>query len=78
MAAMTTVTDPFTPGSVVAASLTAAAVDAFDPVLRRMLAGTQVFIKQPDGRWRPRGCQLGLAQCFAFEDLEAPVQRATA
>ena len=75
---MTTVTDPFTTGSVVAASLTAAAVDTFDPVLRRMLAGTQVFIKQPDGRWRPRGCQLGLAQCFAFEDLADPVQRATA
>ena len=78
MLLMTTVTDPFTPGSVVAASLTAAAVDTFDPVLRRMLAGTQVFIKQPDGRWRPRGCQLGLAQCFAFEDLADPVQRATA
>jgi hypothetical protein len=76
--AMTTVTDPFITGSVVAASLTAAVVDTFDPVLRRMLGGTQVFTKQPDGRWRPRGCQLGLARCFAFEDLEAPVPRATA
>ena len=77
-ACMTTATDPFITGSVVAASLTAAAVDTFDPVLRRMLAGTQVFIKQPDGRWRPRGCQLGLARCFAFEDLADPVPRATA
>jgi len=78
MAPMSNTTDTFSPGSVVAASLSATVVDGFDPVLRRMLGGTQVFIKQADGRWRPRGCQLGLARCFAFEDLEAPVARAAA
>lgn len=65
--------DTFAPGSVVAASLAPEAVDMFDPVLRRLLAGTQVFIKQADGRWKPRGCQLGLAQCFDYSDLQSPV-----
>lgn len=70
------VLDLFTPGSVVAARLTPEAMDMFDPVLRRLLAGTQVFTKQPDGRWRPQGCQLGLARCFAYSDLAEPVARA--
>jgi hypothetical protein len=67
--------DTFAPGSVVAASLVPKAVDTFDPVLRRMLAGTQEYIKMANGRWRPQGCSLGLARCFAFEDLLAPVAR---
>lgn len=71
------VQDQFAPGSVVAASLTPQAIDEFDPVVRLLLGGKQVFVKQPDGRWRPRGCELGLARCFAFEDLLAPVPRAS-
>jgi hypothetical protein len=72
---MNTASDPFAPGSVVAAKLAPSVCASFDPVLRSLLAGTQVFIKQADGRWRPRGCQLGLARCFAFDDLLGPVAR---
>jgi hypothetical protein len=72
---MSPVADTFAPGSVVAASLQPKAVDTFDPVLRRLLSGTQVFVKQADGRWKPRGCQLGLARCFDFCDLRSPVER---
>ena len=68
-------TDSFATGSVVAAALAPQAVDTFDPVLRRLLAGTQNFVKQADGRWRPCGCQLGLAHCFEYSDLLTPVQR---
>jgi hypothetical protein len=72
---MTIATDTYVPGSVVAASLAPKAVDSFDPVLRRLLAGQQFFIKLADGRWKPQGCQLGLACCFEFSDLLAPMQR---
>jgi hypothetical protein len=67
--------DSFAPGSAVSASLTPRAVDAFDPVVRLLLGGTQVFIKQADGRWRPRGCHLGLARCFDFSDLQGAVEK---
>lgn len=69
------VIDSFSPGSIVAARLTPEAMDMFDPVVRRLLAGTQVFTKQPDGRWRPQGCQFGLARCFEYSDLAEPVAR---
>lgn len=72
---MSTDIDSFAPGSAVAASLTPQTVDTFDPVLRRLLGGVQVFIKQADGRWRPRGCQLGLARCFESSDLMGAVER---
>ena len=72
---MTIATDNYVTGSVVAASLAPQAVHSFDPVLRRLLAGQQFFIKLADGRWRPQGCQLGLACCFDFEQLQAPVLR---
>jgi len=69
-------TDTFVTGSVVAASLAPQAVDSFEPVLRRLLAGQQFFVKLADGRWRPQGCQLGLGCfCFAFSDLLHPVER---
>ena len=69
-------TDTFVTGSVVAASLAPQAVDSFDPVLRRLLAGQQFFVKLADGRWKPQGCQLGLGcQCFEFSDLQHPVER---
>ena len=72
---MTLALDQFVTGSVVAASLTPQAVDGFDPVLRRLLRGQQFFVKLSDGRWRPQGCQLGLACCFQSSDLLEPVQR---
>jgi hypothetical protein len=72
---MSTSTDSFATGSVVAATLAPKIFESFDPVLTRLLSGQQVFIKQADGRWRPRGCQLGLARCFDFNDLLAPVAR---
>lgn len=72
---MTFAIDTYDPGSVVAASLAPTAVDSFDPILRRLLKGQQFFVKLADGRWRPQGCQLGLACCFQFSDLQEPVQR---
>ena len=63
--------DSFATGSVVAAALVPQAMDRFDPVLRRLLAGQQFFVKLADGRWRPQGCQLGLGCCcFEFEQLQ--------
>ena len=73
---MHTAIDTYVTGSVVAASLVPQAMDSFDPVLRRLLAGQQFFVKLADGRWRPQGCQLGLGCCcFSFSDLQAPVAR---
>jgi hypothetical protein len=67
---MTPATDTFQAGTVVAASLAPQAVDSFEPVLRRLLAGSQFFVKLADGRWKPQGCQLGLGCCcFEFSDL---------
>jgi hypothetical protein len=73
---MTLASDTYVTGSVVAATLAPQAVDSFDPVMRRLLAGHQFFVKHADGGWHPCGCQLGLARCFAFSDLLHPVQRA--
>lgn len=67
--------DSFATGSTVKACLAPDTLDNFDPVLRRMLCGAQHFTKQADGRWRPQGCQLGLARCFEFSDLLLPVAR---
>ena len=64
------VTDTFITGSVVAAKLARETLEAFDPVLRPLLAGQQFFVKLADGRWKPQGCQLGLGCCcFEFSDL---------
>ena len=65
----TAAADLFAPGHVVEATLAPHALAASDPVLRRLLGGHQQFVKQADGRWRPRGCSLGLAQCFDYADL---------
>lgn len=67
--------DPFVTGTVVAASLAPQAVEGFDPVLRRLLAGQIEFVKMANGRWRPQGCQLGLARCFEFSELLGPMPR---
>jgi hypothetical protein len=73
---MATATDTFVPGNVVFAALVPQAVDSFDPVLRRLLAGHQFFVKLADGRWRPQGCALGLGCCcFEFSDLQGPELR---
>ena len=72
---MTTATDTFVTGSIVAASLAPHAMDSFDPVMRRLLGGQQFFVKLADGRWRPQGCALGLACCFEFNELRGAVQR---
>jgi hypothetical protein len=66
------VQDSFDAGSVVAAWLTPGTLGNLEPVLRRLLCGQQLFVKQPDGTWRPRGSPLGLARCFDFTDLHAP------
>lgn len=67
--------DSFDPGSVVAAWLSPGALGQFEPVLRRLLAGQQLFVKQPDGTYRPKGSQLGLPRSFEFTDLQAPALR---
>ena len=61
--------DSFEPGCVVVASLAPATLSQFEPILRRLLSGTQLFVKQADGRYHPRGCPLGLPHCFEFSDL---------
>ena len=63
------VQDSFDPGSVVAAWLSPGTLGQLEPVLRRLLAGQQLFVKQPDGTWRPKGSQLGLPRPFEFADL---------
>jgi hypothetical protein len=69
------VEDSFNSGSVVAACLTPGTLCQFEPVLRRMLCGPQLFVKQPDGTYRPKGSELGLTKYFEFEDLQAPALR---
>jgi hypothetical protein len=69
------VEDSFDAGSVVAARLTPTTLGQLEPVLRRLLAGHQLFVKQPDGTYRPRGSELGLAHYFEFADLQAPCLR---
>jgi hypothetical protein len=69
------VQDSFDAGSLVAAWLTPGTLGQLEPVLRRLMAGRQVFVKQPDGTYRPKGSELGLARYFEFTDLEAPSLR---
>ena len=69
------VEDLFDTGNVVAASLCPGTLGELEPVLRRMLAGKQLFVKQPDGTYRPKGSPLGLAHCFDYADLQAPALR---
>jgi hypothetical protein len=57
------------PDSIVAATLIPAALARVDPLLRRLLAGTQEFVKLADGRYRPHGCSLGLTMCFDASEL---------
>ncbi len=75
--AMQYVEDFFDSGSVVAAWLRPGTLDGLDPVLRRLMCGQQLFVKRPDGTYRPRGSELGLARYFDFADLQAPALRET-
>ena len=69
------VQDSFDAGTVVAACLSPGILGQLEPVLRRLLAGQQLFVKQRDGTYRPKGCELGLARSFEFSDLNAPAHR---
>lgn len=69
------VQDFYDPGSVVAAWLRPGTLGRLEPVLRRLMCGQQLFIKQPDGTYRPKGSELGLARYFDFDDLQAPALR---
>jgi hypothetical protein len=66
------VQDSFDPGTVIAAWLSPGALDDLEPLLRRLLAGQQVFIKQSDGSYRPKGWEYGLARGFSFSQLCEP------
>ena len=72
---MQQVQDSFDAGSVVAARLTPGSLGQLEPVLRRLMAGQQLFVKQADGTYRPRGSELGLPRYFQFTDLQAPALR---
>jgi hypothetical protein len=66
------VQDTFDAGTVIAACLSPGVLGQLEPVLRRLLAGQQFFVKQRDGSYRPKGCELGLARSFHFADLQTP------
>ena len=66
------VQDSFDAGTVIAAWLSPGALGQLEPVLRRLLCGPQLFVKQRDGSYRPKGSELGLARSFDFSDLHAP------
>jgi hypothetical protein len=69
------VQDSFDPGSVVAAWLAPGTLGQLEPVLRRLMCGKQLFVKQLDGTYRPKGSELGLPRYFDFEDLQGPALR---
>lgn len=67
--------DSFDAGCVVAAFLSPTTLGDLEPMVRRLMAGQQLFVKQPDGSYRPKGSQLGLARYFSFNDLIQPALR---
>jgi hypothetical protein len=69
------VQDSFDAGSVIAAWLSPGTLGQLEPVMRRLLCGQQLFVKQPDGSYRPKGSELGLARPFDFADLYSPALR---
>jgi hypothetical protein len=69
------VQDSFDAGSLVAAWLAPHTLGQLEPILRRLLAGQQLFVKQADGSYRPKGFQLGLPRSFEFTDLQGPALR---
>ncbi len=73
---MQCVEDSFDAGTVVAAWLDPSALGRMEPMLRRLMAGRQLFVKQADGTYRPKGSELGLTRYFTFADLREPALRA--
>jgi hypothetical protein len=69
------VQDSFDAGTVIAAWLSPGTLGQLEPVMRRLLCGQQLFVKQPDGSYRPKGSELGLARSFEFSDLHSPALR---
>lgn len=69
------VQDSFDAGSVVAAWLSPDTLGRLEPVMRRLMAGRQLFVKQRDGTYRPQGSELGLPRYFDYGDLQAPALR---
>jgi hypothetical protein len=67
--------DLFATGTVVAACLTPRVLSELEPVLRRLLGGSHLFVKQDDGTYRPKGSELGLPRYFEFKDLQEPALR---
>lgn len=72
---MQDVQDSLDAGTVIAAWLSPATLGQLEPILRRLLVGQQLFVKQRDGSYRPKGCELGMARSFDFSDLHAPAVR---
>ena len=69
------VQDSFDAGTVIAAWLSPGQLSELEPIIRRLLSGQQLFVKQADGRYLPKGWELGLAKPFQFSDLYAPALR---
>jgi hypothetical protein len=67
--------DSLDAGTVVAAWLNPVKLGELEPMLRRLLSGQQLFVKQRDGSYRPKGCELGFARSFQLEDLREPALR---
>ena len=64
--------DAFDTGTIIAAWLSPGTLGELEPILRCLLKGQQLFVKQHDGSYKPKGCQLGLARSFRFEELHLP------
>jgi hypothetical protein len=75
IAPMQSTLDSLDTGAVVAAWLSPGMLGELEPMLRRLLAGQQLFVKQRDGSYRPKGCEMGFARSFQFSDLCEPALR---
>ena len=73
---MQSIQDSLDSGVVVAAWLSPGTLSQLEPVLRRLLAGQQLFVKQRDGTYRPKGSHMGLVRAFSFAELHAPALQA--
>jgi hypothetical protein len=69
------VQDSFDVGSIIAACLSPGTLGELEPMLRWLLGGQQLYVKQVDGSWRPKGSELGLARSFQYAELVAPAPR---
>ena len=77
IAHMQSTLDSLDAGTVVAAWLSPVKLGELEPMLRRLLSGQQLFVKQRDGSYRPKGCELGFARSFQWSDLREPALRPT-